>query len=75
MYMFYGGINYKLRGQRSCVQTHSCPTEKIQQTLELNNTAIRSSHISMGRARWLAKGGMGPEDQNQPLKRRVNISY
>lgn len=43
MYMFYGGINYKLRGQRSCVQTHSCPTEKLQQTLELLNMAIRLS--------------------------------
>lgn len=42
IYMFHGGINCKLRGQRSRVQSHSCPTEKHQQTLELNNTAKQS---------------------------------
>lgn len=40
IYMLHGGINYKLQGQPSCVQSHSCPTEKLQQALELNNTAI-----------------------------------
>lgn len=31
LHLHHGGINYELHGQPSCVQTHSCPTEKLQQ--------------------------------------------
>lgn len=29
LYMLHGGLHYELRGQPSCVQLHSCPTEKL----------------------------------------------
>lgn len=55
--MFHGGINYKLHGQPSCVHSHSYPTEKLQQTLELNNRAIRSLGALLRRARrWWVVG-------------------
>lgn len=58
--MFHGGMHYRLRGQRYCVQSHSRPTEKLLKTQRVDNKSIHrflvfQAHSSKGWATFTSK--------------------
>lgn len=62
IYMFHGGINYKLREQWSRVEPHSCPTESFSKPL--NTITQPYIHFYSSHIQRRGQGGIVLMDQN-----------